>query len=444
MPDVDPVCVFRTLGATDNPWTDLRDLLRNQMYLPFVGGFTARVAVLFVLLGLVALTSVLYLFVTIWDIKRKGRKVWLIRRVRRPAGLYLVVNQYLCYPLFSLILSVIWLAYVAYVYAMFGPSKSNPRSLFYWLTLGWLPLFALLSSTTYSTTSSANLASRGRKPNTHRLGPWTSAGLFVVLLPVLLGVVLGTGIWTGSKWHRFAVRWEDAYRFLGERARGWDGTLDEQAVRRADELLTARCAAISPFKHAQFATSMVYIVAAAVLILLNLFSGIYLLSTLRQIDDNHLVVPRGTPLVAPLQPIPTSTGEVATLADVTAGGQPAEWEKDAEVSKLKVHRLRWDVILFFTSVVPSCAAFIAYAAWLGTRFFEVMSHPGQLEFASTGMIWIYSALSLGCLLALTIKTLLSLHAASTRRAAAYDAYPAGLSRSNSAADLAGLKADRRS
>lgn len=107
---------------------------------------------------------------------------------------------------------------------------------------------------------------------------------------------------------------------------------------------------------------------------MNVFAGLYLLSSLRQIDDRHLVVPRGTPLVAPLEPLPATTvhGDTATLADVCDAGQPAAWEEDAAVSKLKVHRLRWDVTLFFFSVVPSLLAFIAYTAWLGTRLWQVM------------------------------------------------------------------------
>ncbi|GAA6011646.1 hypothetical protein JCM10207_004194, partial [Rhodosporidiobolus poonsookiae] len=156
---------------------------------------------------------------------------------------------------------------------------------------------------------------------------------------------------------------------------------------------------------------------------LNLFAGIYLLSTLRQIDDRHLVVPRNTPLVAPLQPIPISSGRVTTLADVTAGtglGEKSareEWERvDEEASKLKLHRLKWDVVLFFFSVAPSCLAFIGYTVWMYTRMIYVLYDAGQLEFACLGMIWIYAFLSLVCLGALTGKTLLSLRTAAVRPA----------------------------
>ncbi|GAA5908705.1 hypothetical protein JCM6882_008179 [Rhodosporidiobolus microsporus] len=413
----DPRCTFSVLGRTDNPFTDMQQFIHDQMYPHFAGGFTARVAVLLALLACVLLISLLYLVVTIRDTRQKGRAVWLVRLVRRPAGRYIVANQYLWYPLLSMILSAIWIAFTAYCYAMFGPTQGNPRGLYFWLTLGWVPFFALLSITTFSTTSSANLASRGSKPDTHRLPPWATGLLFFILVPVLLGVVIGTGVWTGSLWERFATRWEEVYDYLGEQAAVYNGTVDAAAAQRASDLLMARCMAVPPFKNAHFTTSLIYIVAAGVLIILNLFSGIYLLSTLRQIDDRHLVVPRGTPLVAPLQPIPASSGHVTTLADITASGAPAAWEKEGEVSALKLHRLRWDVVLFFMSVVPFCAAFIGYTAWLGTHFYKIMADAGLLEFATTGMIWIYAFLSLLILSSLTIKTLLSLRTGRARRSA---------------------------
>ncbi|GAA6025540.1 hypothetical protein JCM10207_008892, partial [Rhodosporidiobolus poonsookiae] len=264
----DPQCYFSVLGRTDNPWADMQNFIHDQMYPRFATGFTARCAVLLVLLCLVVLISFLYLFVTIRDTRRKGRKVWLARIVRRPAGRYFVVNQYLSYPLFSILLGAIWIAYTAYIYTMFGPSQGNPRSLFYWLSLGWMPFFALLATTTFSTTSSANLASRGRKPNTHRLGPWTSFAIFVVLLPVLLSLVLGLGIWTGLRWHVFASNWQRAFDYLGEQAAAYGGgALDEAAVQRASDLLMTRCVTAGAWHDAQLVQSIVYIVASVVLLL---------------------------------------------------------------------------------------------------------------------------------------------------------------------------------
>ncbi|GAA5874693.1 hypothetical protein JCM8547_003957 [Rhodosporidiobolus lusitaniae] len=378
------------------------------MYPDFHQGFPARVGVLLSLLVVTILVAFLYLFVTIRDTRRRGKAIWLVRLVRRPSGRYLTTNQYISYPLFSIILSSVWIAYVSYIYRMFG-NKGNPRNLWWYLTLGFLPLFALLSTTTYSTTSAANLASRGKEANTHRLGPKTCAAIFAVLGPVLLGLVLGTGIWTGIKWHEFATRWEEAYDYLGEEAGRYTGTLEESAVERASRLLGARCSAIVPFQDAQFTTAIIYIVAAAILILLNLFGGIYLLSSLRQLDGHHVFVPRGTRLVAPLRPIPSNDSSIATLTDLgdaTDGTGRADWEK--EPSKMKLHWLRWDVVLFFASVVPSCMGLIGYEAWMSQQFIYIFSDAGLLEFACLGMIWIYAFISVVCLSALTIKTILSL------------------------------------
>ncbi|GEM08791.1 proteophosphoglycan ppg4 [Rhodotorula toruloides] len=398
MPDLH--CSFAVLGTTGNPWADMHILLHAQILI---------------------IVSFAYLAVTVRDVRRKGRDIWVIKVVERPAGRYLALNQYLFYPSLTVALSAVWIAYDAYVYGMFGPAQGNPRSLFYWLTLCWLPFFALLAATTYSITSAANLASRGRQPHSHRLGPFTSAAMFTVLFPVLLGLVLAVGIWTGSRWHRFASRWEEAYQFLGQQAAAYTGGAPDPArVQQADAMLGARCATAMKAKDALLTNSIVYIVAAAVLVALNLFSGIYLLSTLRYIVDRQLIVPRGTALVAPLQPLRSSTpnGADATLADVNEVGQPiAAWEAaaEAEVTKLKMHRLRWDVTLFFMSVVPSCLAFIGYTAWLGTQMIAIMSDPRKYEFATLGMIWIYAFVSLVCLSALTVKTFLSLRLAARRR-----------------------------
>ncbi|GAA5972056.1 hypothetical protein JCM11641_002474 [Rhodosporidiobolus odoratus] len=229
----------------------------------------------------------------------------------------------------------------------------------------------------FSTTSSANLAARRRQPHTHRLGPFTSIALFIVL-----------------------------------QAAEFSGALDQEAVSTVDVLLQARCLRMRSFKDAQLTTSIICVVAMAVLILLNLFSGIGLLPTLRQIDDRQLIVPRNTPLVAPLQPLQVSNGAVVTLADVTDAGEPAAWESKVEACKLKLRRLKWDVVLFFISVVPSALAFIGDQAWYGALFSVILHDPAQLEFGCIGMIWIFAFFSFLCIASLTIKTFLSLRTAS--------------------------------
>jgi hypothetical protein len=89
---------------------------------------------------------------------------------------------------------------------------------------------------------------------------------------------------------------------------------------------------------------------------------------------------------------------------------------------------------FFLSVVPSCLVFIAYESWMADRFIFIFSDAGlcvlfvlsahvhradpfsssnSLEFALIGPIWIFSSLSLACLVALTVKTWLSSRRAKT-------------------------------
>lgn len=113
------------------------------------------------------------------------------------------------------------------------------------------------------------------------------------------------------------------------------------------------CLAVPVFQHAQHTTALIYVVVAAILIVLNVFAGLYLISTLRQTDENGGVVPRGTRVVAPLQPLASpSSGSEENYADLASTDAPvAAWEKD-EQTKLKVHRLRWDVLLVRLSLLP--------------------------------------------------------------------------------------------
>lgn len=187
--------------------------------------------------------------------------MWLFRLIRRPAGHYLVLNQYSAYPIFALILAVgeslesssslkvryltcphltAWIVRTLLLWRMFGGAHASPHPLFLLWNLMWLPLLLHLSTTTFAVLSGANLASQGRQPNSHRLSPFVANGIFFVLVIVVSFVVLGTGLWSGLKWQRFSEVWSLAYEKLGEAAASYDGVVDESLIPGLQALLTDR------------------------------------------------------------------------------------------------------------------------------------------------------------------------------------------------------------
>lgn len=125
-----------------------------------------------------------------------------------------------------------------------------------------------------------------------------------------------------------------------------------------------RVAQYNKFETAQSAVTVVFCVTAGCLILvslplevlrraladfslvqINIAGGLYLLTTLRALG-NRQVVPRNTPLVAPLQPFTTTLGST-TFGDATRapGVETNPWEVDTQENILKLKSLEWDVTL---------------------------------------------------------------------------------------------------
>lgn len=150
------------------------------------------------------------------------------------------MNQYVAYPSVSIVLGALWIAYTTFLYRMFGGAHADPKPLYFWIPVLWIPFYLSMSTTTFSVLSGANLVSKGRKPNTHRLGPWTANGL-LVLLPLAMVVAISCAVgYTGMKWRNFGRSWEAAHAGIGVLADQWTGSYDAAAEAVANQLVKTR------------------------------------------------------------------------------------------------------------------------------------------------------------------------------------------------------------
>ncbi|KAK4054977.1 hypothetical protein OIO90_003318 [Microbotryomycetes sp. JL221] len=292
-------------GGQSNSYLQAQQSLLMEMYPPFKPGFKTRTIILVVILVLVIVMSLLFLWTSNLETRRRNREPWTVRVIQRPAGRYLVLNQYRTYPICAIVLSALWIAYTFAVYNMFGGQYAKPYSLFFWIPINYIPFFCLLSTTTFAVLSGANLASQGTKPNSHRLGPILANSVYIVLIPLIVVTISTTGIWTGLKWKSFGHAWEDAYLALGQAGQQFNGTVDWQLNYQIQNLLQHRYDTYNSFEQSQYVCTVVYVLSACCLILINVTGGFYLLATLRSVGqgpNRNVPVPRNLPLVAPLEP----------------------------------------------------------------------------------------------------------------------------------------------
>ncbi|ORY62730.1 hypothetical protein BCR35DRAFT_270681 [Leucosporidium creatinivorum] len=414
-----------------NPYAWVQAQLLAQMYPPWASGFHVRFIVLLVVLAAVIILSFLYLALYTTETRRKGREWWAWRVIERPAGRYLIINQYVGYPICSIALGAMWIGYTCWIYQMFGGAHADPSPLFYFYPFCWIPFFISMSITTFAVLSGANLASKGRAPNSHRLSPFIANTLLLGLPLCMVVAISVAGIWSGRKWQIFAHSWTAAYDALGVAASEWNGTFDEATKAEmlgglGADFSGSRLERYFEFRSSQYISTVIYCLSASILIVINLTGGLYLLATLRALGGQHRVVPRNEPLVAPLQPFATGPSALDTTGASPTPNSPisfenkdsrssSAWEKMSASAGLK--RLEWDVTLFFIAVVPACVLFMGFSIFMANNLTVVLTTPSLYEFAFMGIIFIYACITFLSLLALTIKTALSVYSSRSRGSA---------------------------
>ena len=134
-----------------------------------------------------------------------------------------------------------WIVYTMHLWDLFGTdSHADPNSLFFFIPLSWIPYFISSWATTFAVLSAANLASKGRKPNTHRLSPLLANTLLLALPLAMVIAITCAGVWTGIKWKQFAESWTLVYREMGLAAEEWNGSSTQARIDELNSLIIAR------------------------------------------------------------------------------------------------------------------------------------------------------------------------------------------------------------
>lgn len=99
-------------------------------------------------------------------------------------GRYIVLNQYIWYPVGCIVTCCVWIAYIASIRHM--QYSGRPERVTWWITLHPCPAFFHLYITSFIVIGAANLAtSRRDAPSHHPLPPWLMNGMLLVVAPLM-------------------------------------------------------------------------------------------------------------------------------------------------------------------------------------------------------------------------------------------------------------------
>ncbi|KAK4700730.1 hypothetical protein P7C70_g5511, partial [Phenoliferia sp. Uapishka_3] len=368
-------------NVTGNPYSDFQLYLVSLMYPPLQPGYLQHLDALFGLLIATIVLAMLYTVSSVRKVRREGRKVWLVRIIKRPQGRYLITNQTFIYPIGVLTNCIIWLLYTTTNRRLLV-SHTSPLHTFYWIQLSLLPAFSFSYLTTLSYLASSNLLSspsstafKIKPPGHHFLSAKISNMLFVTL-PLGMVAIYVTSMRAGHAFSFVAGLWEELENDVGKSVGGWNETMSGyQDVMgslqgREVKLLHAPYRDFIQFHRVSVITD---VVCFGILVFVNL-AGLTLLTALRRASPSSSLVPRLTPLVAPLGPLASADlpdekleHSISIEGDYFSSKQgevvDGEDEKERRVTG-KGHRLGWDVMLFYVGVIPSAALYLVYASWI--------------------------------------------------------------------------------
>lgn len=170
-------------------------------------------------------------------------------------------------------MSTLWITLVTHLWDLFGSADhADPASLFFYIALSWIPYFISAWGTTFACLSSANLTSKGARPNSHRLSPLLANTLLIALPLAMAIAIVCAGVWTGIKWRIFAESWNVVYRRVGEEAARWTGTADPTRDQQLGALIMERWYRFTEFRSSQRICAAIYCISAAVLIVVSRFN----------------------------------------------------------------------------------------------------------------------------------------------------------------------------
>lgn len=288
------------------------------------------------------------------------------------------------------------------------------------LFVGFIALYLHVSITTFSVLSGANMASSSKSntPGSHRLGPWVANSFLVVFVPAMVIVMIVLGVLTSNAWKEFALRWTDLHEALLDAAAQWQaapGSVSSEALANINNLAQIRVDAYYRYDKIMRASTIVYAVFAALILLVNLAGGLLLLARLRR--ARHAAgkaVPTGQRIVARLDPFVSDSEQgkelVETFKGVAAAEQSASlepWERELEEAQTETMALEWGVVLFFFSVAPVLLFVIGTSAYFCTHSTKVITNGHAYEFLLTGVVWLSTVFAFTSMVALSIKMILT-------------------------------------
>ncbi|KAI5481592.1 hypothetical protein MNV49_002818 [Pseudohyphozyma bogoriensis] len=403
-------------AANSNPYIVFGRTLISVMYPPLAPGYKGRNDGLLALQSYLLCISALYLYLNVRHARKEGKDVWLARLVHRPQGKFIVFNQYYVYPIFTAISAVVWIAFLALLRGWVLNHEPD-GTVFYWLLLCNLPMLACGWLVTFSVMAGANLASSRRSnPSHHYIPSKVINSLFLIIFPISVLAVLVTGLRGGGSFVHVYHTWEGVHNETASEAVAFNQTLTVAQV--ADEVLglqkkwhkilgAASHDSVVVVRQAY----VVNIVVTGLLIVTNVLGAIFLVLPLRVF--NKQLVASDAPLVAPLGPLATEdtlrpekpasstlklirtmTMDQKSTASSEAGDEDSAFEDPhAQKSGEKVtrgSRLEWEVLLFYSTVLPGAALYIAIAAWVVDQIDNTFTKGNTTEIASTLFIWIIS------------------------------------------------------
>ncbi|GAA6000353.1 hypothetical protein JCM10207_007975 [Rhodosporidiobolus poonsookiae] len=435
-----------------NPWAAFAATLDQVVHMHVKGNHQARSIVLMVFLAYSVVISLVHLVGYCVLAKREHRPIWFAHFVKRPQGRYITLNQCTIWSSTNLVLSVLWLMYLAYLYKLWSPNSTMPGRLFlYFLNMLVATAYIPLALITYLLISAGNLTSKRQHSDKHQLAPCTVNSLLLAVFPAIWILLFVPGIIAGRRWQQFVTAALGVLRDAEQQAAAFPASPSETERSNAASQITAILAdRLDPHRAAaiemQHKARICQLPPLVILLAINLLGYAFLLRHLRQDRAGQLVF-RGRALVAPLTahrisisssssapgpsptPSPGSSSTATATAKHPAGAKEVldeaavgfrsprveqdgggEWAAGAERERVSQERPSWDVMINYFIVVPICALMIGFISWIVATysFSPAFTKGSTVELASTAVVWAYTLFTALTQTAVVLKRLFAL------------------------------------
>ncbi|GAA5862032.1 hypothetical protein JCM8547_001564 [Rhodosporidiobolus lusitaniae] len=263
----------------DNPFLSWRWHIRGLLNPTPSDGFSARLYVLFALMGYGIVLAFLCLGAMMLDYRRRQKRFWLWRLVSRPNGRYIVGNQHAIFAICSIISCCILIGFANNTRRVVFLLKYQQRA-FFWRSFVWVPLVLHAWLSSWANLQAAILSGQ-KATNQHLLSPIVANSLYIGGITVLLLPIIVLDAYSGFAWR---ITWEKALILkdvLLSHAASDPAMPVDQAASIVQPSLDAVNEHLRFFGKTQRAVAALYVVAMVVIIVVNA-GGLGLLFVLRK------------------------------------------------------------------------------------------------------------------------------------------------------------------